>query len=95
MSVCVLPAGVGSPACSPACSSHQREVHCNCSSAAPGEEEANCPESVLSCSLAGPDKERMRLETTTLEIITVSCRAGGDLSRPGDGVQTGSSYWPE
>ena len=59
--------GVGSPVCSPACSSQQREVRCNCSSAAPCEEEADCPVSAPSCRLAGPDKERMRMRETTLE----------------------------
>ena len=59
--------GVGSPVCSPACSSQQTEARCNCSSADPCEEESDCPGSALSCRLAGPDKERMRMRETSLE----------------------------
>ena len=80
----VSPVGVGSPACGPvcspvwgpACSIHQTEARCNCSSADPCEEESDCPGSVLSCRLPGPDKERMRMMLTRLETITGSCLAG-------------------
>ena len=84
--VAVSPVGVGSPACSPACS-QQREDRCNCSSAAPCEEEEDCPGSALSCRPRGPDNERMRMVETTREgVITGSCLGWLCLSALGEGV---------